>query len=158
MTQLPDVRTGAAAPFPPAPQAFCQSKGGALAYWDTPQQYADLARLVLDLAKSSGKVYHAYIGAAQAPGSPEPSGGWAWLHGAQAPLPAAGGFPWAKGEPNQHNAAQHKEDCAVVATYHGDKAAGALVDDFPCNYATPQGKFMFGGHDPKLTVACRVPA
>jgi hypothetical protein len=136
--------------------AFCAVRGGELASWRNQGEYARLAALALSLAKSKGAVFHAYVGAAQTPGAAEPAGGWVWAAGG---APVGVGFPWARGEPNSHNGGGqkgHSEDCAVVATYHGAAQAAALVDDFPCNYGTADGKFQSGGYDPKLTVACRL--
>lgn len=143
--------------------AFCASLGGRLAYWSSAAEYTALASTVRAAAKQAGSVVHAFAGAVQQPGADrEPEGGWLWLHSG-APLPAAG-FPWAPGEPNEHNGgnvAGHKEDCIVLATYHPAPPAGSskvdsIADDFPCDYATPQGKFVAGGHNPKLSLACRL--
>jgi hypothetical protein len=136
-------------------QAFCLSKGGHLAYWNTQQEYEELSTMIKSLAQSSKIQWHVYIGAVQTPGSKEPSDGWVWIHNSSAP---GASFPWAAGEPNQHNGATqpgHLEDCAVIATYHGQKAV-KLVDDFPCNYADSKGKYLFNGWNPKLSVACRI--
>lgn len=138
-------------------QAFCVSIKGRLAFWNTPQEYAAVAHLARAFAatQQGGPVY-VYVGAVQLPGSTRAQDGWVWLH---KPDLVSTGFPWAAGEPNDHNEGKqqgHSEDCAVLATYH--KAAGnqGMVDDFPCNYATAEGKFMFNGHNPRLTVACRM--
>lgn len=138
-------------------QAFCISKGGSLAYWTTEKEYNDLAQAALQLGAKSKSKWHFYIGMVQKPGSKEPSAGWTWIHSNTA---APAQFPWAKSEPNQHNGANiqdHTEDCAVVATYHGQKAK-LLVDDFPCNYADQSGKYLARGWNPQLSVACRLGA
>jgi len=138
-------------------QAFCLSRGGQLAYWQSEAEYRELSRLVLELAKASKDQWHVFLGLVQRPGAKRADEGWVWVHNNAAPSAA---FPWAAGEPNQHNAATqpgHTEDCAVVATYHGQKTV-KLVDDFPCNYADSKGKYLFNGWNPKLSVACRLKA
>lgn len=135
-------------------QAFCVSIGGRLAYWNSPQEFAALQGTVKAAATELGtlKDMHVLVGAVQLPGMQRADAGWVWLHKPyQVPK---SGFPWAPGEPNDHNKKQsHTEDCAALGTHSGN----VLVDDFPCNYATPEGtKFQFNGHNPHLTVACRV--
>jgi hypothetical protein len=138
-------------------QAFCFSIGGQLAYWTSPKEYAVLSSLVRAFAakQRSPAVAYAYVGAVQLPGSKRAQDGWLWLH---KPSQVSDAFPWAAGEPNDHNEGKfqgHTEDCAVLATYHKASEKN-ITDDFPCNYATPAGKFMFSGHNPHLTVACRL--
>lgn len=137
-------------------QAFCISIGGRLAYWSSPKEYASLAALVQTFAAQQGSSVYAYVGAVQLPGSKAAAEGWVWLHKPSSVSQAA--FPWAAGEPNDHNegkAQGHSEDCAVLASYHKTSEAN-ITDDFPCNYASPAGKFQFNGHNPHLTVACRL--
>lgn len=137
-------------------QAFCISIGGRLAYWSSPKEYASLAGLVRAFASQQGSPVYAYVGAVQLPGSKQAAEGWVWLHKPSTVSKAA--FPWAAGEPNDHNegkAQGHSEDCAVLATYHKASEAN-ITDDFPCNYGTPAGKFQFNGHNPHLTAACRL--
>lgn len=138
-------------------QAFCVSVGGRLAFWNNAQEYAAVVRLVRAYAatQQGGPVY-VFVGAVQLPGSKRAQDGWVWLH---KPYRVSTSFPWAAGEPNDHNEGKqqgHSEDCAVLATYHKAAENQGMVDDFPCNYATPEGKFMFNGHNPRLTVACRL--
>lgn len=81
--------------------------------------------------------------------------GWTSVHSGEGATAAS---PWAKGEPNEHNGGNiqgHTEDCAVIATYHGQKAT-QLVDDRPCNYGNSNGKHLADGWNPKLSVACRL--
>jgi hypothetical protein len=81
-------------------QAFCASRGGTLAFWNTPQQYSALATLAQKLAATPGKrVWHLYTGLVQLPGAAEPAGGWLWSQ----ITTSASSIPWGKGEPNQHN-------------------------------------------------------
>jgi hypothetical protein len=138
-------------------QAFCLSIGGRLAFWNSPHEYAAVVRLVRAFAATQqGGPMHVYVGAVQLPGSKRAQDGWVWLHKSYR---VSTGFPWAAGEPNDHNEGKqqgHAEDCAVLATYHKPAGNQGMVDDFPCNYATPEGKFMFNGHNPRLTVACRL--
>jgi hypothetical protein len=137
-------------------QAFCISIGGRLAYWSSPKEYASLAALVRTFAAQQGSPVYAYVGAVQLPGSKAAAEGWVWLHKPSRVSQAA--FPWAAAEPNDHNegkAQGHSEDCAVLASYHKASEAN-ITDDFPCNYGTPAGKFQFNGHNPHLTVACRL--
>jgi hypothetical protein len=136
-------------------QAFCVNIGGRLAYWNNPKEYAALASTVRGVAAELSSPVYAYVGAVQLPSAKQPQEGWLWLH-KLAKIPRS--FPWAAGEPNDHNEGKqqgHKEDCAVLATYHKASEVN-ITDDFPCNYATPAGKFMFNGHNPHLVVACRV--
>eukprot|EP00879_Flechtneria_rotunda_P019399 GHRR01020376.1.p1 GENE.GHRR01020376.1~~GHRR01020376.1.p1 ORF type:complete len:245 (+),score=81.13 GHRR01020376.1:255-989(+) len=134
-------------------EAYCNNKGAVLAYWNTQQEYNAVAKLTLGLAKQSKDQWHVYIGVVQLPAAKEPKAGWVWVHNS-----AAASVPWAQNEPNQHNGANikgHTEDCAVLATYHGQKAT-KLVDDFPCSYADDKGNWLAGGWNPKLSVACRI--
>jgi hypothetical protein len=136
-------------------QAFCVSIGGQLAYWTSPKEYVVLSSLVRALAAEHRSPIYAYVGVVQLPGSQRPQDGWIWLH---KPWKISKAFPWAANEPNDHNEGKfqgHTEDCAVLATYHKASEKN-ITDDFPCNYATPAGKFMFSGHNPHLTVACRL--
>lgn len=139
-------------------QAFCASLGGRLAFWTSTAEFAALVNLARGLSASQRTTFNVYVGAVQLPGSSEPLQGWVWLH---KPYQVPRTFPWAPGEPNQHNGATtsgHTEDCAVLATHHKPGVQN-ILDDFPCNYGTtPAGKYMFGGHNPHLTVACRVGA
>lgn len=135
-------------------QAFCISLGGRLAYWNQPQEYQQLVSLVRHLASELRTDVYTFVGAVQLPGMKSANQGWVWL---RKPVQVSRDFPWAQGEPNDHNqdkVQDHREDCAVLATYH--KNALSIVDDFPCNYANPAGKFLFNGYNPKLSVACRV--
>lgn len=142
--------------------AFCAARGGTLAHWESQAQAGALAFAALSLqSRIGGGPIHFYIGLAQEPGAAEPRGGWRWLS-SSAPLSTSWPF-WGAKEPNEHNGgnvAGHSEDCAVMATYHGARAAPRLVDDFPCVYSDPRSnhtKFVAGGHNPRLSVACRMP-
>eukprot|EP00775_Hariotina_reticulata_P010898 gene10898-11052_t len=131
--------------------AYCQQKGGVVAYWNTRQEYSDLSRLAIKIRQECD-LWDTYIGLVQLEGFDEPEGGWVWQHDGSRP---ASNMQWRDSEPNNFPYVGD-EDCAVLTPGDNGADPGAnMVADFPCDSRKDDGTWRIFAPE-KVTLACRI--